>query len=103
MKKFIYILVMLLIISFVPNSAFADNNLIISNWTVDSILLENGDLSIVEDITFKFNDRFNGVFRDIVLEGTGGIKDFSLYEIVPGQEIEYKLSLDPKRGKYFGY
>lgn len=98
MKRFIVILTLILILSLIPYSVFAKDSLNISRWIVNSSLLENGDLSIVEDITFEFNDKFNGVFRNIVLEGSGGIKDFSLFEMVSGEEIEYSLSTDAKKG-----
>lgn len=87
-----------MIISFIPNTIFADSNLNIENWIVDSKLLDNGDLTIVEDITFRFDDEFNGVFRDIVLEGTDGINDFSLYEIISEEENEYSLSSNASKG-----
>src|SRR5699024_1687979 len=98
MKKFIYILIFILIINFLPHNVFADDSLNIGTWIVDSTLLDNGDLSITEDITFQFKDEFNGVFREIVLDNTDGIEDFSLYEIVSGEEKEYKLSSDASEG-----
>src|SRR5699024_5652219 len=98
MKKFIYILIFILIINFLPHNVFDEDNLYICNWIVDSTLFDNGDLSITEDITFQFKDEFNGVFREIVLDNTDGIEDFSLYEIVSGEEKEYKLSSDASEG-----
>ncbi len=97
MKKRFIILTLILILVLIPTNIFADNSLRISKWTVDSTLLENGDLSITEDITFRFNGSFNGVYRDIVLHKTDGIKDLSIFEMISGEEIEY--TLDPKAKK----
>ena len=63
MKKRFIILTLILILVLIPTNIFADNSLRISKWTVDSTLLENGDLSITEDITFRFNGSFNGVYK----------------------------------------
>lgn len=78
--------------------SFADDSLSISNWIVESTLLENGDLTISEDITFEFKDSFNGVFRNIVLQGTRGISDIKLYEVIGGQESSYSFNPNAKKG-----
>ena len=97
MKKRFIILTLILILILIPTNIFADNSLRISRWTIDSTLLENGDLSIIENITFHFNGSFNGVYRDIVLHKTDGIKGLSIFEMISDEEIEY--TLDPKAKK----
>jgi len=72
MKKNIYGIIILLItvfssISF-PKGASAKEDLRITEWEVAAYLQTNGDLIISEDITFEFNEKFNGVYRDIVLD-----------------------------------
>lgn len=71
--------------------SFADDDLFITNWDVDSNLLENGDLSVNEDITFRFNDDFNGIFREIVLNNTDGIEGLEIYEVSGENLIPYGL------------
>jgi uncharacterized membrane protein len=79
-------------------NVFAEESLSISKWIVASELMENGDLQITEDLTFVFKDEFNGVFRDIVLEGTDGISNIELFEIVDGMEVPYTLNQNAKKG-----
>jgi uncharacterized membrane protein len=79
-------------------NVFAEESLSISRWVVASELMENGDLQIIEDLTFVFNDEFNGVFRDIVLQGTDGIADIELYEVVDGTEKPFTLNQKAKKG-----
>ena len=67
----------LLIIAFVfitclPLSQAVAKELTIPKWVVEAKLLENGNLSIAEDITFEFDGQFNGIFREIVLDKTSG-------------------------------
>lgn len=92
------ILLILTILILISTSSFAEDGLNIQRWIVDSTLLENGDLEISEDITFNFRDKFNGVFRNIVLEGTDGISEIQLYELVEGDEIPYTLNMDANKG-----
>lgn len=92
------ILIIFILIIFLSKYSFAEDSLSISNWIVKSKLLENGDLIISEDITFEFEDDFNGVFRNIVLQGTKGISDIKIYEIIEGQESSYSLNLNAKKG-----
>lgn len=88
MKKYL-IIVIVFVISLFPMNVFAEESLSIPRWIVASELMENGNLQVWEDLTFKFNDEFNGVFRDIVLEGTDGIEDLQLFEVVNGTEVPY--------------
>ncbi len=82
------------------NIANAEESLIIPKWHIESQLQENGDLSIVEDITFRFNDKFNGVFREIVLEKTSGLQDIKVAEVTESGEFQYKKVKDAKKGDY---
>lgn len=78
--------------------SYADNSLSITRWVVESELLTNGDLSVVEDITFDFSGDFNGVFRQVVLEDTSGIENLSVREMVKGKEIKYTNVSDAAKG-----
>lgn len=66
-------LLTLIIILGCPIGSKAADDLTIPSWIVEANLLETGDLKIVEDITFRFNDKFNGVFREVVSDKTSGI------------------------------
>ncbi|NLY42528.1 MAG: DUF2207 domain-containing protein [Clostridiaceae bacterium] len=81
-----------------PLGAAAEESLVISRWMVDARISEAGDLNITEDITFKFNDKFNGVFRDIGLKGTFGVSDISVQEIMGTTGKEYVHVEDAKKG-----
>ncbi len=91
-------LTLIFVLILLPLNVFAEESLYISKWIVASELMENGDLQITEDLTFVFNDKFNGVFRDIVLQGTDGIADIELYEVVNGTEIPFALDQNAKKG-----
>ncbi|MCF6464483.1 DUF2207 domain-containing protein [Clostridium sp. Cult2] len=79
---------MLILVNF-PIKGQAEKSLSINRWLIDSVIEENGDLEIVEDITFNFNDKFNGVFREIVLMDTDGVNNIQVREMVKGNEIVY--------------
>lgn len=66
---------------------------------VYSILNENGDLIVSEDITFDFRDKFNGVYRDIVLKNTDGIENLELFQLEGEDEIPYTLVDSAKKGE----
>ena len=87
------ILFTVILLIFISTGSFADDSLSISSWEVHSNLLENGDLTISEDIQFDFKDKFNGVYRNIVLQGTDGISGLELFEIVEGKEIAYSFDI----------
>lgn len=97
-SKKISVSFLVIVMIFISSISFADDALNITRWTVDSILIDNGDLSISEDITFEFNDEFNGVYRNIVLNGTDGIKNLELYEVIKGEEIPYNHVDSAKKG-----
>ncbi len=97
MKKFIA-LSLVFIICLIPFASFAEDSLSISNWLVDSKLLENGDLQVSEDITFNFNDKFNGVYRFITYDRIHDITSLKVYEVVNGKEIEFTLDEKANNG-----
>ena len=93
-----FLLLFILLLSFIPTAVFADDNLTITRWIVDSEVLNNGDLLVSEDITFDFKNKFNGVFRDIVTDNTDGIENIELYEMVKGKEVPYSLVKNAEKG-----
>jgi len=81
-----------------PKTAKAKEKLTIPLWNVDAQLLENGDLSITEDITFEFHDKYNGVYREVVLKGTSGISDIEVQEIQKDGLRDYRKVTDAEKG-----
>src|SRR5690554_5277324 len=81
-----------------PQNAKAKEDLTIPDWVVNAQLFETGDLQIVEDITFEFNDEFNGVFREIILDKTSGISDIQVWELTSSAPSEYIKVQDAKNG-----
>jgi len=81
-----------------PQSVNAEEDLIIPEWVVDAQLLENGDLQIAEDISFEFNDYFNGVFREIVLNKTSGVSDIRVQELIGTALKKYTRVEEAKKG-----
>lgn len=96
-KRFNILWIIVLLI-FISPTSFADTSMSITRWIVDSTLSDNGDLFISEDITFSFEDKFNGVYRDIVINGTEGIENLEVYEMVQGIEVPYSLVGSAKKG-----
>lgn len=76
----------------------AEESISITNWLVESNILENGDLTVVEDITFNFQGKYNGVFREIVLENTSGIEGIKVVEISEDKVLEYENVKEAKKG-----
>lgn len=97
MKKYI-ILFIVLILAFLPINVFADDSLYVSRWIVTSELMENGDLQVAEDITFNFNEKFNGVFKDIIFRGSDGIENLSISEVINNDEISYSIEQNAEKG-----
>ena len=98
MKKLILLLCIILLFSITTTAVFADDDLQINRNIVESKLLENGDLKISQDITYEFKDKFNGVYWNIGLKDTDGIKDVKVYELVKGSEVEYIQNVEAKKG-----
>nr|WP_209661986.1 DUF2207 domain-containing protein [Acetoanaerobium pronyense] len=89
---------MLTILLINPIKSNANDALKISSWLVESAILENGDLSVREDITFNFSGAYNGVFREIVLENTSGIEGITVLESNQSGAIEYQRVQDADLG-----
>ncbi|MFA5524018.1 MAG: DUF2207 domain-containing protein [Tissierellales bacterium] len=96
---FLFLFIILMVFSF-PTISNAEKSLTIPKWQIESRLLENGDLSIVEDITFRFNEKYNGVFREIVLNKTSGVQDIKVSEVTENGEFQYKKANSAKKGDY---
>lgn len=90
------IIVALILLASIPS--FADDDLVISRWIVKSKLLENGDLIVVEDLTFDFKSKFNGVYRSIITDNTDGIEELEVYEMLEGKENPYDFVSSAKNG-----
>ncbi|MCY6959118.1 DUF2207 domain-containing protein [Clostridium brassicae] len=91
MRKIIKFLISMCVLSLVlVCNVYAKEELKIDSWDIKSNVLENGDLVINEDISFRFSDKFNGVFRDIKIKNTSKVSDMKIYEKVNGKEIEFK-------------
>lgn len=96
--KFSIFLLTILVFFNSPSIVNAESDLTIPKWLIESEIDKSGNLTIVEDITFKFNDSFNGVFREIILDGTDGIEDVKVSEISSNEEIDYTLVYDAENG-----
>lgn len=84
------VFIMLITLIFGKSTVIAEEKISISNWNVSSSVMEDGSIDINEYINFKFNDKFNGVYRSIVLTGTEGISNLRIFEKTPYKDIEYK-------------
>lgn len=91
-------LILFLVVLLFSSSAFASDGLNIDRWSVDAKLLETGDLQVSEDILFNFSDKFNGVYRNIMLDKIDGVEDLSVYELVSGEEIKYEKVEQAEKG-----
>ncbi len=94
--SFVFIILGTIIGSIMISSG--EQSLNITNWIIESNILENGDLGIIEDITFGFKGKYNGVFREIILENTSGIAGIKIAEIVENKVSEYKEAEGAKKG-----
>ena len=72
MKKFLLFLGILLIL-IVPKSVYAeDKEYFIDKLNIEAEILNNGDIFINELIEYRFNGNFNGVYRNLNLNGSEG-------------------------------
>lgn len=94
----IFVFVIMFVISGYASVVKADSNLIITNWSVISKLNNDGSLDVSEDITFKFSSKYNGVFRQISLNGTSGVKDISVFQIENGNITPFNLVKSASKG-----
>lgn len=102
MKKHIRILIvflaMFLSVTCLPEYASAKEDLYIPDWTVYASLKENGDLEISEIITFEFNEEYNGVYRNIILDEAHDLSDISVKEASSDTLISYERVKKAKNG-----
>lgn len=82
----------------IPIKVQAKEDLTIPRWNIEAELLKNGNLHIVEDLTYRFDDEFNGVFREIVLDKTSGVSDIEIEEITGTSYIPYTQVEKAKKG-----
>lgn len=107
MKKYLRLVLFLLVVAIpmiYPTKSASAEDLSISTWKIEAKLQDNGDLQVTEDITFDFNEKFNGVFRDIMLKGTSGVSDIKVQEIKESSDeakalTAYKLVEDADKGQ----
>ncbi|NLY76918.1 MAG: DUF2207 domain-containing protein [Tissierellia bacterium] len=92
-----FLLAFSIIIAF-PRNTKAEESLTIPRWLIEAELLKNGDLKIVEDITFRFNDEYNGVFRELVLDKTDGLDNIKVSELDQGREVAYLQVDEAEKG-----
>ena len=72
MKKFLLFLGVLLIL-IVPKSVYAENKeYFIDKLNIETEILNNGDIVINELIEYRFNGDFNGIYRNLNLNGAEG-------------------------------
>ncbi len=77
---------------------YADNDLSISNWNVNAVLKDNGDLQLTEDISYDFDSEFNGIFRNISLDKIDGIENLKIEEIKDNDIVNYESVSDASNG-----
>ena len=94
--------VLLLVFSYIFSpgnfTAKADPGLRVLNWDIESRLNSDGSVDITEDITYEFSDSFNGVFREIGTNDTGGITGLQAYQISGEGSQELKLVESARNG-----
>jgi len=84
-KGLMSILLAIVAVCVFAKDAEAKDELYVTDWIVEAEIMENGDLKITEDITYEFNNKFNGVYRDIILNKVSGIADISVQELSDGK------------------
>lgn len=71
MKKLLTILTIIFIL-ISPKSALADNReYFIDNLNINAQILPNGDVVVNEILQYRFDGEFNGIYRNLNLNGTG--------------------------------
>jgi hypothetical protein len=70
MKKLFVILTMIFIL-IAPKSVYADNKeYFVDKLNIEAQILNNGDVVVNEIIEYRFNGDFNGIYRNLNLDGT---------------------------------
>lgn len=93
-KRWIFILFSML---FLFTAAYADE-LEVRDWKYEAALQDNGDVQIMEEITYQFNDDFNGVYRAFPSRGIDGVDEISIGEKVGTELIAYTLNPSANKG-----
>lgn len=71
MKKLLTILTIIFVL-ISPKSALADNReYFIDNLNINAQILPNGDVVVNEILQYRFDGEFNGIYRNLNLNGTG--------------------------------
>lgn len=102
-KSLICILAVVIAVFGLSQKAKAEEELYITDWLIEADILENGDLKISEDLTFEFNTKFNGVYRDIILNDTSGVTDIIVQEVAAGKSELYKAVDTADNGDSYVY
>ncbi|MFD3158091.1 DUF2207 domain-containing protein [Haloimpatiens sp. FM7330] len=99
---FVIFFAMIMLLGF-DNKAFAKKNVGVKNFNVKAQLMNDGSLSVTEDITMKFDGKFNGGFKDISTRKTEGIKNVKVYYMNNGVKQEFKYVHSAENGDYGVY
>lgn len=78
MKKLMFCILFLLTVLF-PSSAFAVD-FSIPKVTIDAHLAEDGHVEVIEQHTYDFEGKFNGLIRELIPKKGTSIEDFKAYE-----------------------
>ena len=87
---YIFLIFLILIVIISSSSISFAEDFHIQRWIIEANLLKNGDLKVLEDISFNFTSNFNEVYRHIVWERMDSIEDLSVSEVTNGQAIPYR-------------
>lgn len=86
------------VLLFCINYTVKADDLSISKYSVNAHLLNDGSLDIQEDLTFDFDKSFNGVYRDINLNGIDGIENLTISRLASNKAVLLKKVSGAKNG-----
>lgn len=66
-----------------------DRSYYMSSFRIAAQLDASGDMKVEEQITYKFDGSFRGVYRTLMQEGSAGITDFNVSKLVDGKLTEF--------------
>ncbi len=89
----IFALLVLLVMMFMPGVPVyaASREYEVSQYKIDVVVNPDGSADIEEVITYDFDGKFNGVFRDIDFSATGGMINPRVYAEKNGKLAELQL------------
>lgn len=100
MKKLFGILTLFFILIFIlMGNVKAEGNIKIINWNAKCDITDDGSIIINEYITFRFNGGFNGVYREIITNGTDGIDNLKVIEKNAKGDILFKKTSKGANGQ----